>query len=166
MQREVLGEGELEHEPAALPILGDVPDPRLEHASRGDRGGVERAAADGDPCRSSAGRRPVIASMSSVWPLPSTPAIATISPARTANETPRTFSSPRSSKTCRSLTSSATSPGVVGCLLDAKQHVATDHHAGEPLLGRALARNRVDPLAAAKDGDPVGDLEHLVQLVA
>jgi hypothetical protein len=44
-------------------------------------------------------RRPVIASMSSDWPLPSTPAIPTISPARTSNEMPRTASSPRSSST-------------------------------------------------------------------
>ena len=51
-------------------------------------------------------------------------------------------------------------------LLDAEQHLAADHHAREALLGRALAWHRVDLLAAAQDGDAVGDLEHLVQLVA
>ena len=51
-------------------------------------------------------------------------------------------------------------------LLDAEQHVAADHRARERLLGRALARHRLDRLAAPQHGDPVGDLEHLVQLVA
>ena len=41
-------------------------------------------------------RSPVIASASSRWPLPATPAIAAISPARTVNETPRTAGAPRS----------------------------------------------------------------------
>ena len=54
------------------------------------------------PARSCAGR--VIASISSVCPLPSMPARPTISPARTSSERPRTFSIPRSSKTCRSST--------------------------------------------------------------
>jgi len=53
-----------------------------------------------------------------------------------------------------------------GCMLvDAQEHVASDHHAREPCLGRALRRHRVDDLAAAERRDPVGDLEHLVQLV-
>src|ERR1700745_3993365 len=73
-------------------------------------------------------RSPVIASISSLWPLASTPAIPTIPPVRR----------------CR--------------LLDPKQHLAADHHLREPFLGRALARNGVDHLPAAQDGDPVGDL--------
>ena len=57
-------------------------------------------------------RSPAIASISSVCPFPSTPAIPTISPPRTSNETPRTFSISRSSSTRRSATSSS---GFVGC---------------------------------------------------
>ena len=83
-----------------------------------------------------------------------------------ANETPRTFSMPRSSTTCRSSTSSSSLARLRRRLLDAQQHLAADHRAGERLLGRALARHRLDLLAAPQDGDPVGDLEHLVQLVA
>ena len=60
--------------------------------------------------------RPVIASISSVCPLPSTPAMPTISPARTWSETPRTFSRPRSSSTCTSSSSSTTSVGLAGGL--------------------------------------------------
>ena len=51
-------------------------------------------------------------------------------------------------------------------LLDAQEHLAADHRARERRLGRALARHRLDLLAAPQDGDAVGDLEHLVQLVA
>ena len=51
-------------------------------------------------------------------------------------------------------------------LVDAQQHVAADHHPCEAVLGRAFARDGVDPLAAPEHRDPVGDLEHLVQLVA
>ena len=54
------------------------------------------------------------ASISSLWPLPSTPAMPTISPALTSNETPFTLSIPRSSVTCRSSTFSTVAPGVDG----------------------------------------------------
>ena len=56
-------------------------------------------------------------------------------------------------------------PGMRGGLVDAKQHLASDHHPREPFLRRALRRNRVDELAAPQRRDPVGDLEHLVELV-
>jgi hypothetical protein len=50
--------------------------------------------------------------------------------------------------------------------LDPQQHLAPDHRAREPGLRPPLARDRLDELATAQDADPVGDLEHLVQLVA
>ena len=55
---------------------------------------------------------------------------------------------------------------VRGCLLDRQKHVAADHHPGQALLGGALARDGADLLAAAQHGDPVGHLQHLVELVA
>ena len=58
------------------------------------------------------GRSPVIASISSDWPLPSMPAIATISPPRTAKLAPSTAVSPRSSTTLRSDTSRPSPPGA------------------------------------------------------
>ena len=64
-----------------------------------------------------AGRRPISASHSSVWPFPWTPATPRISPARTWKDTPRTDCSPRSPATLRSCTSSTTSPGLAGSLL-------------------------------------------------
>ncbi len=56
-------------------------------------------------------RMPARAWISSLCPLPSTPAMPTISPARTVIESPRTASSPRSSRTHRSRTDSTVSPG-------------------------------------------------------
>jgi hypothetical protein len=50
-------------------------------------------------------------------------------------------------------------------LLDAEQDFTADHGPGERRLGRTLARHRLDRLAAPQHGDPIRDLEHLVQLV-
>ena len=47
-----------------------------------------------------------------------------------------------------------------------EEHLAPDHELGELLLGRTFPRQRLDLLAAPENGHPVGDLEHLVQLVA
>ena len=50
-------------------------------------------------------------------------------------------------------------------LRDAQQDLSADHEAREALLRRALRGQRLDQLAAAEHRDPVGDLEHLVELV-
>ncbi len=57
------------------------------------------------------GRRPMIASISSVWPLPCTPATPSTSPACTVRSTPSTARWPRSSLTARPATSSTAAPG-------------------------------------------------------
>src|SRR5204863_389506 len=51
-------------------------------------------------------------------------------------------------------------------LLHAQEHLAPDHEARELLLRRPRCRERLDHLPAAEDRHPVGDLRHLVQLVA
>ena len=56
--------------------------------------------------------------------------------------------------------------GLGRLLVHAEEHLTPDHQRGQLLLGRALARKRLDLLAAPEDRHPVGDLEHLVQLVA
>ena len=58
-----------------------------------------------------AARKPVIASTNSVCPFPCTPAIPTISPARTTKETPSTTARPSGSTTWRLSTDNITSPG-------------------------------------------------------
>ena len=75
-------------QPHALAVLGHVARPQPAHARAPPRPGRRRArsrALDGDACRS-CGRacRPALSS-SSDWPLPATPAMPTISPARTSN---------------------------------------------------------------------------------
>ena len=58
----------------------------------------------------------MIASTSSVCPLPCTPATASTSPARTSSDVPATASCPRSSNTDRSRTVSTGSPGAAADL--------------------------------------------------
>ena len=103
--------------------------------------------------------------MSSVWPLLSTPAMP--------DDLPR----PHLERDAAHLLDLAVVDHVqvadleerrarVGrALLDPEHDLAPDHQLRQAGLGRALARDGVDLLAAAEDADPVGDLEHLVQLV-
>ena len=55
--------------------------------------------------------------------------------------------------------------GLSRGLRDAEKHLAADHQRREARLRRALRRQGLDQLAAPEHGDPVGDLEHLVELV-
>ena len=111
------------------------------------------------------GRSPLIASISSLCPLPSMPATATISPAQTCSETPSTAGSPRSSIDVDVLELQQRLAGRARLLLDAQHDVAADHHPRQRRLVGAGGLDRADRLAAPQHGDAVGDLEHLVQLV-
>ena len=164
VEREVLGERELEDEPAPLAILGNVPDAGVEDLVRASAPVRSRPAIETLP--RSIFRRPVSASTSSVWPLPSTPAIPTISPARTSNETPRTALELAVVEHVEVLDVEQRLLGLGGRLLDAEEHVAPDHQPRQLCLGGTRGGQRLDLLAAPEHGDPVGDLEHLVQLVA
>ena len=84
--------------------------------------------------------RPVIASISSVWPFPSIPARPTISPARTSNVTPRTFSMPAVVEDAEVGDLEERLGRLRRRLRDAQQDLATDHQARETLLRRALPR--------------------------
>ena len=78
-----------------MAVLGDVADAR-RRASRA--GCVPVTSSPPTTIWPALGvRRPVIASISSLWPLASTPARPTISPARTCRSRPRTAGRPRSS---------------------------------------------------------------------
>ena len=55
---------------------------------------------------------------------------------------------------------------VGGALVDAQQHLAADHQPREALLGRPLGGQRLDSLTATEHRDAVGNLGHLVELVA
>ena len=160
-QGEVLGQREVEHEAAQLAVLGDVATPASH--GRAHAAPVTSLPADGDRARTrrrAARRSP---RTSSRWPLPSTPASATISPPRTVSDTPRTASQAAVVAHAQVLDLEHRLAELGRPLVDAQQHVAADHQAREALLGRALGRHRVDLLAAPQHGDAVGDLEHLVR---
>ena len=80
-----------------------------------------------------------MASTSSVWPLPWTPAIATISPARTSSDTPLTATWSRSSRTTHVLEAQDDVAGHRRTLDDAQLDVAPDHQVRE-LLARGRLR--------------------------
>ena len=111
-------------------------------------------------------RSPTTASTSSSCPLPATPAMPKISPARTSKR-----------DVAHDLVPAVVADGEVGdaqhrlrrmalAAVDGQLHVATDHQLGQVVLVRLAGNAAADHLAAADDGDPVGDLQHLVQLVA
>ena len=55
--------------------------------------------------------------------------------------------------------------GLGRALVDDELDGASDHHVRELLLVRVLRVDRADALAAAEDGDAVGDLHNLIELV-
>jgi hypothetical protein len=55
--------------------------------------------------------------------------------------------------------------GRLGALDPAEQHRAADHHLGDLFAGGVGGVHGADDPAVAQHGDPVGDLEHLVQRV-
>ena len=81
---------------------------------RGDSFVMSRPASDIAPCATR--RMPAIASTSSVCPLPCTPAMPTISPVRTLNDTSSTTVRPSASTTEMLFTPSITSPGCAVAL--------------------------------------------------
>ena len=112
-------------------------------------------------------RSPMIASTSSSWPLPATPAIPRISPARTSRSTPRTtLDCPGRRTTWRPVTSSDRAGRMRLAAVDRQLDLASDHQLGEVVLVRLGRDPLADDLAPPDDRDPVGDLEDLVELVA
>ena len=86
-QHEVLPTGEVADHAVAHPLLGHVGEPRPTPA-RGDAPSTSTPPIDDRA--GGAVRRPAIASASSRCPLPDTPAMPTISPARTSSDTSST----------------------------------------------------------------------------
>ena len=136
-------------------VLGDVADARR----RATRAGPcrEMSLPSSEIRRRRAGSAPSSALMSSVWPLPWTPAMPRTSPARTSNETSLTTVCPRSSIDGEALDLEHRRRRPAAASLSTTQlDRAADHHLGELGLGRARRRG-ADHLAAADHGDPVPD---------
>ncbi len=103
VEDDVVGDREREDEPEPMAVGGDEADALLVEVARRRRGRCPRPSSV-TRARRRLARSPMIASTSSSWPLPATPAMPKISPARTSKLTPWTTSWPRSSATLRSST--------------------------------------------------------------
>ncbi len=125
----------------------------MSRPSIGDRAGVPRGACRRSPRRARA------------WPLPSTPAMPTISPARTVSDTPRTASRCAVVDDVQVVHLEHRLARPRRRLRDLEQHLAADHQLGQAALGGALGGDRRDLHAAPQHGHAVGDLQHLVELV-
>ena len=111
------------------------------------------------------GRRPVMTSASSDWPLPATPAMPTISPPGRRARRPRSAGRPRSLSAVTSRTASTTCPAPAASAR--RPRARRDRPSAGPGRRRSRpARGRGGHLAAAHDRDPVGDGEDLAELVA
>ena len=111
-------------------------------------------------------RRPVIASASSRWPLPETPATAAISPARTVSETPLTAASAAVAVGPQILDLEhrrALRPGMPLARHD--RDLAAHHQCREGLRRRVDRLHGGESLPRPQNGDAIRDRLHLVQLV-
>ena len=138
-------------------------------ASRRSSALVERLRSSGRPSSLTAplvaGRMPASTSRSSDWPLPATPAMPRISPARTSKLTDFSRSTPLSSVSERFSTASATAPGFASPF-------STRSSTRRPTISSASSAGlvsavveRLHHLAAAHDADRVGHRHDLAQLV-
>ena len=182
VEREVLGDAQPEHAPGIVAVLGDQPDAGGGH--RPGPAGRHGDAVDLDACRRRGRARLPSTSASSAWPLPSTPATPTISPAWTSSErrssTARVRARVATASVIRSVGGPAAGrrgdrvrPSDVGCLDDpegqrlvAQRHRPPDHRLGQRAGVGVVRRHRVDDATAAQDRDDVGGVEDLVELVA
>ena len=148
VQREVLGERELEHEPAALAVLGDVPDARLEHG-RARCACVTSVPASDDAAARRACARPGdrLDELGLAVAVDAGDARRSRPRARSKRDAAHRLE-PAVVDDVEVLDLEQRLAGRRRRLVDAQQHLAPDHQPREPLLGRALARNRVDQLPA------------------
>src|SRR6266851_5239618 len=162
-ENEVVGDRIVQDEADATPVLRNVPDPRLALFARISGGHVNVAKEN-----LAAGRTPCARQHLHQFALP----VALY--ARNPEDLPL-------SKLERDAAQGGdASVGVRGQVLDAKrdgprrrrflvhpqQHRATDHHRGDLLLVGLLGDQVTHHLAAAHDGDAVGDVQDLLELVA
>ena len=148
----------------AHPLLGHVGEPGRADRRAGASRRARRRRARIEP--RSGGRRPAIASASSRCPLPDTPAMPTISPARTSSDSPRTASVPRSPVHAEVADREPTAPPAARRTAPRPRRPGarpSSRPARSPVA--SAPRHRADLPPAAQHGDAVGELEHLVDLV-
>ena len=165
VEREVLGEREVEDEPASLPVLGDVPDARPRRSSPSGSAwlnsrppttirpglGVPEAREGVDQLG-----LPVVVDARDPDDLAG---------ANLEREPADLLDAAVVDRRAGRRPGAASRPVVGGGFSTRNTTSRPTISWASAGLGRALARHGVDLLAAAQDADPVGDLEHLVQLV-
>ena len=163
VQRDVLRDRELEHEAAALPVFRDVPHAGVQHFPRGR---IVRRVLPGDHDPST-GQPPQARERVDQLGL-AVPVHAGDRENLAGADVERDAAHLLEAAIVEDLEIVDLEERVArrrGRLVHAEQHLTPDHHPREALLGRALRGHGVDRLAAPEHRDPVGDLEHLVELV-
>ena len=131
---DVLPERRLEEHPVAVPVLGDVARPR----PRGSPG--PRQSEMSTPSRvmlpELGSRMPMITSTSSAWPLPSTPAMPTISPAWMVSEMSSRTRLPPAAPSRLACSMVSTTRSVTGRLLRSAATAARSRPSARPAAGR------------------------------
>jgi hypothetical protein len=148
-----------------MPILWDMGQAAVpQFAGIGDADDVDRLAVKRDrsrSCAADAGNR----LNQFDWPLPATPAMPTISPARMSNDTLSTI------VTLREVLHGQIADGKLHvarlglAFFDPEQHAAADHQLGQFADRRFLGFAGGDHRALAHDGDIVRDRHDLTQFV-
>ncbi len=163
VERDVLGEREVQDEPAAVAVLGNMADSEVDdlsgactrHVARRDDDSARRSLAEpgkdldelGLPVAVDAGDADDLAGPDRERDAAHPLQVAVVQRVEVIDFEQR----------------------LSGCrraLLDTEQHLAPHHHSRQPFLRGALAWHGVDFFAAAQHGDAICDLEYLVELVA
>ena len=157
---EVVGDRVVEHEAAPVPVLGDVREPARRRAR------ARRAPATSRPpsaMRAAArrARSPAIASISSVCPLPSTPAMPRISPARDLEATRRRpRSARRAPATVRSRTRAPRTASALATGAGVARAGTRRARVAASRRGRARAPRRARPSPARSSRGVVSAVRH------
>src|SRR6185436_2697932 len=162
VERDVLGNGELEDETPSLPVLGNVPEPLVEVRPRGLSRQVH--AADLDPT-----------GLDLPEPRDRVDELRLTVPVHSRDPDDLTgfdlqrdipyLLDPSVVADVEVLHREQTFAWRRRHLVDPKQNLPSDHELREAVLRGVLRAHRLHELAPAEDGDPFGDLEDLVQLV-
>ncbi len=116
---------------------------------------------------STARRSPDSASNSAVWPLPATPAMPTISPARIFEiDVVQRRAAAAVAGDAEVVQQQARLAHLVGDLARGARHLGADHQPGEARRALHPRIDLGDELAAAQHGGALAEAAHLVELVA
>ena len=162
MQRDVLGDRELEHEAAPLPVLGDVAEAGVEHPRTLVPLTSRPATLTAPLCAPQARDRVDQLGLAVAVDARDADDLAGAHVERDALH----LLDPAVVDHVQVLDRSSGSPGFAGGLSTRSSTSRPTIASRERVLGRAGAGHAADLLAAAQHRRPVADLEHLVQLVA